>query len=160
MPKKLAVNVAQALGANKPTSVDLVRLYIPNKDAKNQTIPGHQQWCERGLKILADCFGGATATPLHDGIWVNPTDESVVREGTVIVYSFIRALDFDIHLRKIRIFTHLFGRETGQGEVVIEFQNRLYRITEFDALPTSPPPELGVFQFSALGGRSGREPKK
>jgi hypothetical protein len=119
------------LGANEPTLVDVVSLYLPNKDAHDRPIANHQKWRECGLRVMADCFGGAAATPIHESLWVNPISKKVIREGTVIVYSFTSAHDFAIHLHKIEFFARLFGLITGQGEVIIHFQKRLYTITTF-----------------------------
>ena len=44
----------------------------------------------------------------------------------------INADSFVKYLRFLRRFLHRFGRETLQGEVVFEFDGRLYRILQYD----------------------------
>ena len=47
-------------------------------------------------------------------------------------YSFIRPADFFANLPAIREFLHRMGRETNQGEVAFEFENRFYLISNYD----------------------------
>jgi hypothetical protein len=51
----------------------------------------------------------------------------------VVVYSFIRLEEFLQALPRVREFLHRMGRETNQGEVAFEFDDRFYRIRTFDA---------------------------
>jgi hypothetical protein len=51
----------------------------------------------------------------------------------VVVYSFVsRPDEFLRHLPRLRAFLHRMGRETNQGEVAFEFDDRFYRIRQFD----------------------------
>jgi hypothetical protein len=51
----------------------------------------------------------------------------------VIVYSFVpRPEQLTKNLPRLRAFLHRMGRETNQGEIAFEFDNRFYRIRRFD----------------------------
>jgi hypothetical protein len=51
----------------------------------------------------------------------------------VVVYSYVKPGPFLEELPRLRRFLHRLGRDTNQGEVVVEFDGRFYRITKFDA---------------------------
>jgi len=75
--------------------------------------------------------GGATAIPVEGG-WLSP-EGVVILDYPVVVYSFVaRPDDFVQHLPRLRAFLHRMGRETNQGEVAFEFDDRFYRIHRFD----------------------------
>ncbi len=76
--------------------------------------------------------GGATALPPVDGAWVNPETSQLIREKIVLAYTFIDPDKFEATLPELRTFLHRLGRETDQGEVVVEFDNELYRLRTFD----------------------------
>jgi hypothetical protein len=58
---------ASLLGANKSASTLLV-LFIPSSDRYDQPID-QPYWVEEALKVLGQCFGGATAFPQGRGVW-------------------------------------------------------------------------------------------
>jgi hypothetical protein len=97
--------------------------------AKN--VKSHQQWVKDARALLTLIGGGATAFPPADGTWAGD-DGKVIWELTRIVYSFVIPERFTAHIKELRKFVHRFGRETNQGEVVVEFDGNLYRITEFE----------------------------
>jgi hypothetical protein len=39
---------------------------------------------------------------------------------------------FEANIKNLRSFLHRFGQETSQGEVVVEFDGRFYRIRTYD----------------------------
>jgi hypothetical protein len=123
--------VRTALGASADVSVDVIRLYIPDRDKHGMRIRDHRAWCERALALLARFHGGATATPAYEGIWRNPDTNEEIRENTVIIYCYVDPAQFQESLSYLRELLHSFGHDTNQGEVVVEFQDRLYRIREF-----------------------------
>lgn len=69
--------------------------------------------------------------PPARGGWLSPTGR-MIWEDTVLVYSYIRASSFLEHLEVLRAFLHRLGRQTGQGEIVVEFGDSMYHITEYD----------------------------
>ena len=51
----------------------------------------------------------------------------------MLVYTFIDPDRFEATLGELRAFLHALGRETAQGEVVVEFDSELHKIREFDS---------------------------
>ena len=58
---------AALLGASKAASTLLV-LFIPSNDRYDEPID-QEYWVEEALKVLGECFGGATAFPQGRGVW-------------------------------------------------------------------------------------------
>lgn len=129
---RAAVDLAQSLGASARTSVQVLTLYIPAKDQHGRTIKNRRRWVMQGASLLAQVGGGVTIMPPARGGWLSPTGK-MIWEDTILVYSYIRASAFLEHLEDLRAFLHDLGRETGQGEVVVEFGDSMYHITEFDS---------------------------
>jgi hypothetical protein len=48
------------------------------------------------------------------------------------VYCFVDAARFEANIKNLRSFLHRFGRETIQGEVVVEFDGQFFRIKIYD----------------------------
>jgi hypothetical protein len=70
--------------------------------------------------------------PPVEGTWLNEAG-ALITENPVVVYSYIKdPAAFRVALPTIREFLHRMGRETDQGELVAEFDDRFYRITTFD----------------------------
>jgi hypothetical protein len=130
-PGDTPVNLAGALGAEPGVAVQCLTLYIPNKDRHDQEIGTQRRWVLDAIRLLSTINGGATAIPVEGG-WLD--DEGrIILEHPVIVYSFITQPDrFLQHLPRLRAFLHQMGRETNQGEVAFEFDDRFYRVRQFD----------------------------
>lgn len=78
-------------------------------------------------------FGeGATAMPPCDGAWRNPATGDLLREDVILVYSYVSAEKFESGIGRLREFLHRMGRDTGQGEVMCEINDRLYKIRSYD----------------------------
>ncbi len=99
------LDLAAALGADDEGSVQVLSVYVPSKDSNGREFDP-TRWRAEALRLLSDVGGGATAMPSAEGAWLN--------------------------LPRLREFLHRMGRETGQGEVVCEFDRVLYRIRSFD----------------------------
>jgi len=125
------VDLGKALGADGGTSVQCLTLYIPSKDRDGRDILGQRGWVLRGATLLGEIGGGVTIMPPVEGGWVRE-DGQLIWENPVLVYTYIRPDEFKQHLKELRTFLHTLGRETNQGEVVLEFDSRFYRINEFD----------------------------
>jgi len=83
------------------------------------------------IRLLSEVNGGATAIPVEGG-WLNDEGQ-IILEHPVIVYSFVTQPDeFLKQLPRLRAFLHQMGWETNQGEVAFEFDDRFYRIRQFD----------------------------
>lgn len=50
-----------------------------------------------------------------------------------MIYTYIDPDRFERNIKELRVFLHSFGHQTNQGEVVFEFDGRLYRIRKYDA---------------------------
>ncbi len=124
------VDLAESIGAAENAAIQCLTFYIPSKD-RNGVEFDPLPWVEEAL--LSDIGGGATALPPVDGAWVDPDTNSLIREKIVLAYTYVDAEKFARYLDRMREFLHRLGRETNQGEVVVEFDNRLYKIREYDS---------------------------
>lgn len=124
--------LARVLGALEEPSIQQLTLYIPNKDKNGKQIKNFERWVQEAERILARIGGGATALPPADGTWLNPESGDIVHEKTKIICTYVYPDKFEENIGSLREFLHRFGRETNQGEVVIEFDGRFYRIRKYD----------------------------
>lgn len=129
---ELEINLAESLGAGENPLAQRLTLYIPNKDSDDRLIIDHERWITEARDLLTHIGGGTTAFPPVDGTWKSP-DGSVIWETTRIIYTFIDPELFKSNLQRLREFLHRFGRETKQGEVVVEFDGSFFRISQYDA---------------------------
>lgn len=125
------MDIAQEFGAGEEFSTQKLCLYIPDKDKEGSKIPNHKQWVREAREILSRIGGGSTALPPADGTWEKESGE-ILWEQTRLIYCFIVPDRFEASVKELRSFLHRFGRETNQGEVVVEFDGRFFRITNFD----------------------------
>lgn len=125
------VDLGASLGVAEAGSVERLTLYIPSRD-RNGTAFDPLPWVEDALRLLSDIGGGATAMPPADGAWLDPNRNALVREKIVLAYTFIDPDRFEQRLPELRRFLHRLGRETGQGEVVCEFDGVLFKIRDYD----------------------------
>lgn len=82
--------------------------------------------------LLSNIGGGATVLPPVDGAWFNPDTGRLIKEKIILAYTYVQPSRFIGSLPRVRAFLHRMGRQTRQGEVVAEFNNRLYRIITYD----------------------------
>lgn len=130
-PAEIPLNLADALGADAGVSAQCFTVYVPNKDKHDQEIGTQRRWVLDAIRLLSEINGGATAIPVEGG-WLND-EGKIILEHPVVVYSFIpRPNEFLQQLPRIRAFLHQMGRETNQGEVAFEFDDRFYRVRQFD----------------------------
>lgn len=86
--------------------------------------------------LLAQMGGGVTVMPPAEGGWIDPKGK-IIWKSPVLVYSYVMPQAFVDKLPALREFLHRMGRETDQGEVVVEFDSWFYRIHR----PFDPPKE-------------------
>lgn len=129
---KVDVILAKLLGASEEPSAQVLTLYIPDKDKDGKQIKNLNRWLKEAQNVLTLIGSGSTAMPPADGTWFNPISSETIREKTTIMYTYIEPDAFEENIGLLREFLHGFGRETNQGEVVFEFDGRLYRIRKFD----------------------------
>ncbi len=143
MPEETFLNLAELLGVQEEPSVQQLALYIPDKNRHGDKIDNLEGWIEEAKKILSVIGGsGATAMPPADGSWLKfesraldadaVTEQDLLFEKTIIIYSYIEPEKFMKNLQPLREFLHRFGRETDQGEVVFEFDLKFYKISKYD----------------------------
>lgn len=127
----MEIDLGAELGSVDESSTQRLTLYIPNKDKNGQVLKDHDRWVKEARELLSHIGGGATALPPADGTWVDEQGK-LLWEQTKIVYCYILPAEFRARIKDLRDFAHRFGRETNQGEVVVEFDGRFYRIRNFD----------------------------
>jgi hypothetical protein len=125
------LDLGEALGVTGKASLQLLRLYIPNKDRYSKEFGTQRKWVLEAANLLAAIGGGVTIMSAVEGGWADEK-KLIVWENPIIVYTFIREKEFLDNLPKLREFLHRLGRETDQGEVAVEFNNEFYRITVYD----------------------------
>jgi hypothetical protein len=125
------MHIGNALGADGGISVQSLTLYVPNKDRDGREIGDQRRWVLEAAQLLARIGGGVTILPPVEGGWQNPNG-GLVWESPVLVYTYVRPAEFRQLMPDLRQLLHRLGRETNQGEVAVEFDGRLYRITNFD----------------------------
>lgn len=126
------MNLSEELGAGGGVSVQCLTLYIPDRDSAGNVLRDQRRWVLDGANLLAKIGGGVTIMPPVEGGWVDDSG-AIVWEHPVLIYTFIRPINFKKSLPQLRAFLHALGRETRQGEVAFEFDGRFFRITKFDA---------------------------
>ncbi len=126
------VILAKLLGALEEPAVQVLTLYIPDKDRDGKRIKNLNRWIKEAQKVLTTIGGGSTSMPPADGTWLNPESNDIILENTTIMYTYIDPDSFEANADMLREFLHRFGRETNQGEVVFEFDGKFYRIRKYD----------------------------
>jgi hypothetical protein len=127
----IEIDLADALGATESTSRQQLTLYIPDKDRSGNEIGTQRSWVLDAAKLLARIGGGVTVMPPVEGGWFDAENDVVIWERPVLVYTFIRAERFIALLGELRAFLHRLGRETHQGEIIVDFAGAVMRITKF-----------------------------
>jgi hypothetical protein len=125
------VDLASALGAEPEHGIQVLTLYIPDKDRTGVEYGGQRRWVLEGAQLLAEIGGGVTIMPPVEGGWYDDSSGSIVWERPVILYTYVKPDIFLAKLPALRELVHRMGRETRQGEVVVEFDRQLFRIREF-----------------------------
>jgi hypothetical protein len=134
----MELDLGKELGADdEGYASQRLTLYIPNKDKDGRELGDVNQWTDEARQLLGQVGGGSTAYPPADGHWVDEKGEDLW-EKTRIVFCYVYPDRLRAKLRELRQFVHRFGRETNQGEVVVEFDDHFWRIRHFD-----PPVEGG-----------------
>ena len=120
------MNLEKLLGAGKPATLQKFSLYLPDKDRNGEPVDQLDKWKHAAMLLFADVNGGATLLPPAQGIWDPGHGGEPVREGTSVLYSFVRlGPEFEAALPRIAAFIHTFGKHTNQGEVMAEFSGEV-----------------------------------
>lgn len=129
------LDLAEALGAAEGASPEQLTLYIPDRDREGNELGNQRAWVLEASRLLARIGGGVTIMPPMEGGWLDPATDKIVWERPVLVYTFIKTDKFVALLPELRAFLHRLGRETKQGEVLVNFNGIAFRITEFREAP-------------------------
>lgn len=121
----------EALGAAEEAVQDRVTIYIPSRDRDGKPVE-FEEWVIRAMNLLSQIGGGATRMPPVQGAWLNPETQALITEEVTLVYSYVDGDTFAARLPDVRALMHSMGRALNQGEVVIEFNDTLYKVQEFD----------------------------
>jgi hypothetical protein len=128
----VAVNLGESLGAAEEASQDRVTIYVPSRDRNGQPVD-FEAWVKKAMSLLSKVGGGATRMPPAVGAWLNPETSELIVEDVTLVYSYVDGDILAARLRDIRAFLHGMGRALNQGEIIIEFNDTIYKIRDFDA---------------------------
>ena len=127
----VAVNLMQALGAAEQAIQDRITIYIPSRDRNGAPVE-FESWVGQAMELLSQVGGGATRMPPAQGAWLNPETEALIIEDVTLVYSYVDGDALAPRLPDLRRLIHAMGRALKQGEVVVEFNDTLYKIRKFD----------------------------
>jgi hypothetical protein len=127
----VAVNLVEALGAAEEAILDRITIYVPSRDRDGNPVE-FESWVTRMLELLSQVGGGATRMPPAQGAWLNPDTHLLVIENVTLVYSYVDGDALAARLPALRGLLHQMGRALNQGEVVIEVNERFYKIRDFD----------------------------
>ena len=134
MPEELEeipLDLDDALGAEAEHGVQALTLYISDKDRTGIEYGSQRRWVLDAAKLLAEMGGGVTILPPVEGGWFDPVHQTMIWERPVILYTYVRPSAFLEKLPALRDFVHRLGKETAQGEVVVEFDRQFFRVTDF-----------------------------
>ncbi len=70
--------------------------------------------------------------PPAQGAWLNPDTAALIVEDVTLIYSYVDGDVLAARLPDLRRFLHGMGRSLNQGEIVIEVNETLYKIRDFD----------------------------
>ena len=125
------ISLNEAFGASEQSSVQVLTVYVPNKDRDGKELSDQHEWIRKVADLLARIGGGVTIMPPVEGGWLRE-DGVIIWEQPVLVYTYIKADAFEEHLPQLRRLLHRMGRETNQGEIAVEFDRVFYRIQRYD----------------------------
>jgi len=127
----LEVDIAAEFGVDRVEGQRFA-IYIPDKDKDGKGID-QEKWLDRALRLLSEIGGGATAMPPVRGAWLNEETGTLIIEEPVVVYSFVKPVEFAKRLQDLNAFMNEMGRETNQGEIAFEFDGVLYLKRDFSS---------------------------
>ena len=130
---ELPVDLAAALGAEADQGIQVLTLYIPDKDRMGVEYGSQRRWVLDAAALLAQIGGGVTIMPPVEGGWYDAVHDRIVWERPVILFTYVKPDAFVEKLPVLRDFVHRMGRETAQGEVVVEFDRQFFRLREFSS---------------------------
>lgn len=126
-------DLAELLGADEDrVAIQVLTLYIPSHDRHGNRLPDQEKWVQEAADLLVMVGGGVTIPPAYRGGWHDPASGLTVWEEPILPYVYVDPERLLSAAERLREFLHRMGRETGQGEVAVEFDGEFFRITNFD----------------------------
>lgn len=127
----MAVNLVEGFGAAEEATQDRITIYVPSRDRDGEKVE-FEAWVGRALELLSQLGGGATRMPPAQGAWLNPETDALIVEDVTLVYAYVDGDALAARLPDIRRLMHGMGRALKQGEVIVEVNDTLYKIRDFD----------------------------
>lgn len=113
----------------KSNRVVLLIIFVPSADRQGASLGAGVQddWRERCMRMFGEVFGGATAYPKAEGVWLDPANNNLIRDQPYMVHCYVKEDDAHDAGRQARVgnFCRLMKRELRQGEVALIFQNQM-----------------------------------
>ncbi len=103
-----------------------LRMYLADCDAIGNKI-NISYWIDYTLQLFAHYFRGATIGPAHNGVWKNTNNGRLVFEKSYIVETLVSESNWKKYRARVERYAIRYGRETGQGEVMLEVGGWLIR---------------------------------
>ncbi len=108
--------MADPVDADKKESSLLV-LFIPSVDREESPID-HETWVVAALKMLGNCFAGATAFPQGRGVWRDDARGGIlVFDEPTVIQCYTSDAAIEANKGALREFLVQMGRLTNQGAV-------------------------------------------
>lgn len=126
------IDLCEVLGAEADESLEVLVLYIPDKDRDGVEIGNQRFWVLAAAGLLAKIGGGVSIEPAIEGGWFDSERGTIIWEKPIRIFTYVKPDEFVKRLHELRAFLHRLGRETRQGEVAVEFAGRFLRIRSFD----------------------------
>lgn len=102
-----------------------ITVYVPSTVNVNEAIDNSAQ-VERVARLLSECFGGATASPVS-GYWV-AADKSLVVEHTTMVFAFCDTASAEKYIDDVVRLCVSLKHEMGQEAIALEYNGEMYFI--------------------------------
>lgn len=122
----MKLNLKKKLLADEAASSQTLTLYIPSRDRVGQPI-NSANWV-RNAELLLNEIGGGSTQFSTTGSWLDHRTGNQVSEQVTLIYTYVEASKLKKKLPELRRFLHQLGLTTNQGEVIAEFDDRLYKI--------------------------------
>lgn len=121
------VYLGALLGAERSLGQRL-SVYVPSRTKDDLPI-NQRLWMEKALRVLAELGGGgATAAMALEGVWIDRTQNTVLKDNPIIVYSFVDGDVLINNIDKLKSFLYSMGRENSQDAVAFEFDGNFFVI--------------------------------
>ena len=102
-----------------------ITVYVPATVDINKEID-NTPYVERVARLLSECFGGATASPVR-GYWVT-ADKTLVAEKTTMVFAYCSTSDAEKYIDDVVKLCYQLKQELKQEAIALEYNGGMYFI--------------------------------